>query len=409
MTPNILDPIGDDPDSEAEGVSPGGTIYGASINGEDSRAASWGPGITDLSTLFPGQTLRRAYGADSSGRIILQRQPNNFLRYDNPGFIVLPTNANAQSVSSSGWVTGYDWNSDVGAWHAFRWTSGSTTKLSPIPGDVSSWGWDINDLGVVVGISSPTHGYSTATSRATYWPANSTNAVDLGTFGGAASWAAEINNHNDIVGFAHNAANQRVPFLRRGTGGSLVDLRDLILPITSVSPRSAWAINDRGQIVVEAADLRSGTQKPVVMRLTPLRGLRYEYWQSGQFSSDELNAGQADELADPDHDGIRNIFEWLHGLSPTTPHSGTHTALPHLTYEGSDGRLYLTFRRTKTPTDAIVLVERNEGLDAENWTTNGVELFSATTVDKDYEDVTYRTTESVENLDSTFLRVRVER
>src|SRR5690606_35110698 len=58
--PNILSSIAEDPDAEVEGISPTGTIYGASINGGTSRAVSWNPGVTNISSLIAGQTMTRA-------------------------------------------------------------------------------------------------------------------------------------------------------------------------------------------------------------------------------------------------------------------------------------------------------------------------------------------------------------
>lgn len=43
------------------------------------------------------------------------------------------------------------------------------------------------------------------------------------------------------------------------------------------------------------------------------------HWQSIQFTPDEVAAGLADPVADPDHDGLTNLTEYALGLPPTTP------------------------------------------------------------------------------------------
>jgi probable HAF family extracellular repeat protein len=89
--------------------------------------------------------------------------------------------------------------------HAAEWHNGTLTDLGALPGVNSSFPFWINDLGGIVGISEnglidPLTGSPEVV--AVYW--NHGKIIDLGTFGGNASYANSINNEGDIVGMALN-------------------------------------------------------------------------------------------------------------------------------------------------------------------------------------------------------------
>ena len=89
--------------------------------------------------------------------------------------------------------------------HAAEWNNGTLTDLGALPGVNTSMPFYINDLGGIVGISEnglidPLTGFPEVV--AVYW--NHGKIIDLGTFGGNASYANAINNEGQIVGMALN-------------------------------------------------------------------------------------------------------------------------------------------------------------------------------------------------------------
>jgi probable HAF family extracellular repeat protein len=94
--------------------------------------------------------------------------------------------------------------------HAAEWHNGTLTDLGALPGVNSSFPFWINDLGDEVGISEnglidPLTGSPEIV--AVYWKYG--KIIDLGTFGGNASYANAINNEGEIVGMALNTVPDR--------------------------------------------------------------------------------------------------------------------------------------------------------------------------------------------------------
>jgi probable HAF family extracellular repeat protein len=89
--------------------------------------------------------------------------------------------------------------------HAAAWQNGILADLGALPGVNTSFPFAINDLGGAIGISEnglidPLTGFPEVS--AVYWKDGKT--IDLGTFGGNASYANAINNAGQIVGMASN-------------------------------------------------------------------------------------------------------------------------------------------------------------------------------------------------------------
>lgn len=91
--------------------------------------------------------------------------------------------------------------------HAFLWKDGAITDLGALPEIGSSFVNDINAKGVVTGMSlngetTPVFG-GLPLFDAVVWKDG--EITDLGTFGGPASYAGAINDHDQVVGFALNS------------------------------------------------------------------------------------------------------------------------------------------------------------------------------------------------------------
>jgi probable HAF family extracellular repeat protein len=157
-------------------------------------------------------------------------------------------------------------------WSGWIWRSGTATRLGSLGGG-QSWAEDINDLGQVVGYSENARGRQ----RAFRW-VNGT-MTSIGTLGGSVSRAFAINNKGHIVGHSQLTGDARDPngtplihaFLKKN--GVMTDLGTL-------GGRNSFAldINDAGQIV--------GWSETVA-------GIRHPFlWQNGAMQ--DLLAGSAD-------------------------------------------------------------------------------------------------------------------
>ena len=112
----------------------------------------------------------------------------------------------------------------------------------------------------------------------------------------------------------------------------------------------------------------SGPSNGSVLSVSP-----YQQWRLTQFTSLQLtNSSIGGDLADPDHDGMPNVWKYAMGLSPwTTPAAGSVSAGLYRTNGSSYATL--TYRLAKpAPTDIAVFVDCATNLPALSWTTNGV-------------------------------------
>ena len=118
-------------------------------------------------------------------------------------------------------------------------------------GGLSSWALDINDRGQVVGYSNPAGG---SNDRAFLWEA-STGMQDLGTLGGPDSLALGINARGQVVGYSNmGPPNSSHAFLWEA-GSGMQDLGTM----PSYSFQSfAFGINARGQVVGASAATNEG-------------------------------------------------------------------------------------------------------------------------------------------------------
>lgn len=166
-------------------------------------------------------------------------------------------NGSPRAINNAGVVAG-DIPGYSGSANAFTYANGVVTMITNELNE-SSFAWDINDRGDVVGVAGDWENYSHI--HAYLW--RDGTMIDLGALG-SYSLAYGVNNLGQVVGFSSTARDD-VAFLY--TDGAMVDLNTLIDPALGFQMTAAYDINDRGQITARGCDL-SGVCRAV--RLDPL-------------------------------------------------------------------------------------------------------------------------------------------
>lgn len=148
----------------------------------------------------------------------------------------------------------------------FKPKNGAGTYLQLPPGSASAYAFDINNLGAIVGVNFVNNvGYL----HAQLWPRWDMAPVDLGTLGGVFSWAWEVSDAGEVVGFSQIAGGEQHAFLWTSATG-MIDLTTW--PNGCVGTSTALAINATGIIVGQC------NSRPVLwtaaegMRELPLTG-----------------------------------------------------------------------------------------------------------------------------------------
>lgn len=403
----LLNPLPGDTGGKALAVGQDGIIYGESISvGGIRRAVQWNnsTACTDISGVIASYSAQSAVGVDEQNRIYLV-SGTDFRRFNNPGSTTTGTNQRWYQVVNTGtFATGVDYNFGPGAWRALRWNNGGT-QLTPIPGYQSSWGFATNRSGAVFGFSSPDKlGWSSSTTRLTFWPAGSTDPVDLGTLGAVGGTAYDLNDWNEAVGSAKHPEDGDLAFIWKGAG-SLVTLADIVLPEAGLK-RDAQVINNRGQIA--GTGFVGSIQ--YIFFLDPLAGLEHRYWLANHFSPAELEdanlTGDDVVLAG---DGLSNLIKRGFGLDPRVPATAVDLAkLPQGTLD-ADGRYHFRYRRLRTPRDIDYSPQASLTLSDDSWNGNLLEQVGTTFIDDEFEEVELRTTFPVSSEGKAFTRVRLDR
>lgn len=214
-------------ESMALDIDSGGRIVGTSfILGHEHRAVMWDAGVlTDLGTLGDSST---AFGLNEVGQVV--------------GYSVANLPGGEQGL------------------RAFLWEDGEMTALDPLPGDVATEAYDVNDAGDVVGSS---WWYTTqffSAKQATLWRDGGAEVIDLGyvpappwSCGAEHRWHKSIaratNNRGQVVGEAMCVASGAPKAAFLWQDGVMHNLNDLIPGGSGWNFRSALDINDAGQIV----------------------------------------------------------------------------------------------------------------------------------------------------------------
>lgn len=200
------------------------------------------------------------------------KDPRKYVTHDLP---VLPGGVNPKSTNSVpngfnqlGQAVGYASNDQIGQ-HAAFWNNDAAHTIVDLGVLGDDWGSvanGINDLGYVVGVSTPPAG-----DRPVVWNNDAAHtpyalAVLPGDNNGAAN---AINNAGQIIGYSYYAT----PGTRQATpqryviwrDGGVFELQSLIDPASGWAITGAFAINNSGQIA--AMGNRNGVVRPLL--LTP--------------------------------------------------------------------------------------------------------------------------------------------
>jgi len=219
-----------------------------------------GTGLNSLGTYFAywgGMSINNAGQVAFTAETSYQRA---FLYTPGVGVTQLPTlggnTAYATSINDLGQVVGYGdsqvpraGNGFNGSPQAFVYSAGTMTNLGGSLGGTTSWAYDINNSGQVVGAvyNSAAHPFA---QRAYLYGTGGSTATDLGTFGGNNGQAGAINNLGSISGMAEdfNSQNQSSTYrLFTFAGGAMANLG--INPSLGIGSRGVYDMNDAGQVV----------------------------------------------------------------------------------------------------------------------------------------------------------------
>ena len=168
------------------------------------------------------------------------------------------------AINAAGIVTGVSYLSSGphGGVHAFRYGVGGIVDVGVLPPHNFSWGYGINDNGMIVGGSFVDEGGPVAHA---FLAEGALALSDLGTLGGDFSFAYDINNVMLITGEASNQAGDTHAFV--WSPGNMRDIGTLAGGNRSVGR----SINERGQVAGESTfGRRDGT---LAFRFTEADGM----------------------------------------------------------------------------------------------------------------------------------------
>jgi len=220
----------------------------------------------DLGTL--GSSYSWATGINSSGVVVGKTYNSSYSQrgftydtsmYDMGDAGYSSATIEATAINNSGQVAGYAPMSLTTPQEAFRWQSGVYTGLGRLDPALYSWGYGINNNGVVVGASNilPT---GSGDYHAVRFTAGGT-PVDLGSLGPHSNFegAYGINDAGVIVGQSSAKA-----FIYQN--GQMVDLNTLTT-VSGCTLSMARGINKYGQIIADGCDASNHVR---AFLLTPL-------------------------------------------------------------------------------------------------------------------------------------------
>jgi lysophospholipase L1-like esterase len=124
-------------------------------------------------------------------------------------------------------------------------------------------------------------------------------------------------------------------------------------------------------------------------------------WRIQHFNT-STDAGDAADLADPDHDGHANLMEFAFGTDPMG--AGANLIDGATMLDGGDSYLAVTFPRRKHANVRYVV---EVSTDLVSWTPESVQIGAPTHVNEEFDQVTFRDRQAISANPSRFMRVKV--
>ncbi len=240
------------PSGIGNGINASGEIAGYSTNSAGTYKAFLASGgkLTDIGDLGGGSAV--AYGINDVGQVVgsavTAKGENHPFLYSNGKMIDLGTLGSsgnswwnsATSINSFGTVVGTSYNAQ-GNFFGFVWRNGKMIKMGTLGGSWSQ-AYAINNKGQVTGLAYTKNGLAHA------FITSGSTLIDLGTISGPTSttWGFGINNFGVVVGQS-TFTNTYHAFVY--SSGKMKDLNKLIPAGSGWVLLEANSINDSGQIV----------------------------------------------------------------------------------------------------------------------------------------------------------------
>ncbi|MGH2880350.1 MAG: hypothetical protein ACRDK4_12195, partial [Solirubrobacteraceae bacterium] len=233
-----------------------------------SATAAAGPAPIDLGALSGG-TDSRALGESEDGQVVgwsytdlgSRTAVHAFSWSRGSGMIDLNSTVSlggkdtaASEVNDDGQIVGYSFTPDERP-NAYSWTQQlGLVDLGTLTGGSESRATRVNGRGQVVGWADTTSvqpGSDSGIRHAFSWT-QAGGMVDLGTFGGAASTAAAVNDNGQVIGYSDLASGAWRAFLWT-RGGGMLDLGTL-----GGTTSTAHAISNDGQVAGQSTTAHNG-------------------------------------------------------------------------------------------------------------------------------------------------------
>lgn len=148
----------------------------------------------------------------------------------------------ARGLNNAGQIVG-ERGADPATVQAFVWQNGTITNLGVLPGMTFSYGYDINEAGVIVGVSGTGTLNDPISARGFTWTVGG-GMQALSTLGGS-SGARAINDNGDVVG-GSTVSGSSPAHAVVWRAGVITDIQPVSL---EANTGAAWSINKLGEVV----------------------------------------------------------------------------------------------------------------------------------------------------------------